>query len=653
MRLYFEKIAPLHYFYIKFHLMMGHGIYVFDFNCDLKKRKWIRTLINSEKIKRIFVKNLCREQGEAIDQTEIIFDKIKDRKLQNIISRLYGTEQTCTVFKRLLSKEIFKCIYIYNYFIKNGALLAGKTYFVQDNFNIYRKLINKYGTYDLRLAKKIRFYKWAIPILPILHIQEKAIYYFATLFFIGIKISLLAFGKLQSPQKIDPVRFKYMIPLDQYFLIKFDGFRAFDFLLNDKEITKENTLFFVTFNIGYDWLMEQRRKGYNIIEGKDIYGCRELPKANCVYLLRKSTVVTFCQIPLCWNNIAPFLRAFFICIKTFLNWQLILNHVSFNKYIYTNNESEYQLATNIILRNYGAKTYDYSSFMGGPYLRSMGEDSFYDFRHITRSYMNTDYFLAVNEEIVKYYKLHHQTIKNYCILGCIYSEMIKIVEAAISKEELLLQYFNKIKDFKKKKVVSFFDTTFIDSPDSPSTFDDCIGFYQDIMKILESRKDLLVIIKPSKNEEWFIEPRHQWSTRRGHDVIGLWDILKKNISVHWAGDSGDISTIMALSDLVVTHCMSSCTGEALGARKKAIWYEPFNKHKGVMYDKIPGLIIHGYKELEKWVDYYLYRVSNEQYDIYLETNIKGKVEAYCDGLALTRFRNLLADKELINGLSNK
>jgi len=98
---------------------------------------------------------------------------------------------------------------------------------------------------------------------------------------------------------------------------------------------------------------------------------------------------------------------------------------------------------------------------------------------------------------------------------------------------------------------------------------------------------------------------------------------------------------MAISDLVITHCMSSPTVEALGARKKAFWYESGDKHRGLAYDKIPQLVIHGYHDLKKRIEYLLYEINDDEYDEYLNKNIKSKIEYQLDGLALTRFRKLI------------
>ena len=66
-----------------------------------------------------------------------------------------------------------------------------------------------------------------------------------------------------------------------------------------------------------------------------------------------------------------------------------------------------------------------------------------------------------------------------------------------------------------------------------------------------------------------------------------------------------------------------------------------------MYDQIPGLCVHGFDELTARVDKLLYKTTDEEYNEYLDRHIRGKVESHLDGLALTRFRQLLAGKNKI------
>jgi polysaccharide biosynthesis PFTS motif protein len=196
-------------------------------------------------------------------------------------------------------------------------------------------------------------------------------------------------------------------------------------------------------------------------------------------------------------------------------------------------------------------------------------------------------------------------------------------------------------------VISYFDTTFADDDNVITSYDDAIASYRDMLKLLNEERALLLIVKPSKNEQLLVTSEVAWSSPdKGRVIIGLWDKLKAHPRVYWAGEAADNPVIMAISDLVITHCMSSPTGEALGARKKAIWYESGDKHRGLIYDQVPGLVVHGYNELKERVSELLYRFSDEEYNKFLEKYIRGKVESHLDGLALSRFRRLiLAEKE--------
>ena len=99
--------------------------------------------------------------------------------------------------------------------------------------------------------------------------------------------------------------------------------------------------------------------------------------------------------------------------------------------------------------------------------------------------------------------------------------------------------------------------------------------------------------------------------------------------------------IIAGSDVIITHCMSSPTAEALGAGKKAFWYESGHKHAGIDYDQVPGLVVHGYEALSRRVRELL-EMPDDGYERYLQESIRGKIDSYLDGKALTRFKDLLS-----------
>ena len=113
------------------------------------------------------------------------------------------------------------------------------------------------------------------------------------------------------------------------------------------------------------------------------------------------------------------------------------------------------------------------------------------------------------------------------------------------------------------------------------------------------------------------------------------------------------SEMTAMSDLVLSFPFTSTSLEAIAARKKAVWYDACDKYRGSYFDKVPGLVCHNYDELSSRVNWLLCATSSEEYDRYLDAEVKGKVESYLDGKAITRFRRYLLDEEFVNGAADE
>jgi len=187
-------------------------------------------------------------------------------------------------------------------------------------------------------------------------------------------------------------------------------------------------------------------------------------------------------------------------------------------------------------------------------------------------------------------------------------------------------------------VISIFDTSFVDCK-AVTTFDDCIAFYRDI-NLLAALTNHHYIVKPSKDKSYFVDPKQTWSSPKGEKIIILWDILQTLTNVQWLDSSHDTTSVIMASDMVITHCMSSPTGEALGLRKRAFWYESGDKHRGIIYDHIPGLIAHGFRELVHRL-FELEKTTDAEYSKYLSEHIMGHIDPYLDGRAIDRVQNLI------------
>jgi len=264
-------------------------------------------------------------------------------------------------------------------------------------------------------------------------------------------------------------------------------------------------------------------------------------------------------------------------------------------------------------------------------------------RHWLWSFLFYDFYIGWNSRIVEYYKLHHQKIKNYCNVGCFWSEIILDNNATLSINSYLKKRGTELKELKEGfKVVSFFDTSFFDGIASKYPLKDGIKFYKDVFRLLSEDPNLFIIVKEKKPETIYSNKAFFVYSQDNREYSEILKKLRAHVRCYVAGHNADPVSIIKVSDLTVTHAFSSSTIEALGARKKAIFYDPMNRFRGYYYDDIPNLTAHRYEELKYLTNKLLYEITDREYGEYLNREVLNKVENYLDGRGLTRFRSLLS-----------
>lgn len=653
---YFEHVTLLFYPVLFYYLYLRkYKIFCFDFTFGLKKYKWIRKLIEENKINTIYVNPINGAHGCAIEETEIIFNKFKSRILY-FVKRLYNSNEVASIFKKTIVNDLFQTIYIDSYLSEQKSKIGVdkvKIRLIPYRYKIYMNLIKNLGSYDFTFFEIDRTFSFLSYLLYIFEKIKFIIFSlgFLTVNFLGI-VPGIFIGKEPKQKK-----YQNIIAIDSIFQIKFPNRRSFDFLIDQQYVKREDSLFL--FRIpkavlkagtrNFSWNRDVVRNGYNYFLHDNVSKIREFRywKYNSRHLFSSTSVVLKSIFQLLTEPRAYF-EALLISIIVFTRWKILSQHVTFKNFIYTNAESSRQVALNILMRESGCITWSYAAFLGGGYIISKNKN-FYNQRHVLWAFLNSDVYLGVSSDAVQYNKLHRQNTKRYYAIGSIYSEMVLKEWETLDRKNFLSNYFPTYSN-NTTKIISFFDTSFVDNPEAPTTYEDCKNFYLDIAKLLNEKEDLLIIIKPSKNEEYYLASSQPWSSsEKGEKIIGLWKKLKSDKRVFWADDDGDNPLIMAASDLVVTHCISSTTAEALGAGKKAIWYETRKNdlHIDTIFDKIPGLMVHGYDELLQSISYWLESVTDEEYRMYLKRYINGTVLATIDGTALTRMRKLIAGVEKI------
>jgi len=652
---FFEDITFWHYPFIRLYLLLGYKIFAFDFKCNLKRRGFLRKLIDEGCVQCIYIDADTKIHSEAIDITEIIFDHLKDNKLVKESQRLYQNDEVAINFKKALVWEVFKCIHI-NYYLSNMQNLRSTDeglFFIPVNYSLSKKLISQYSDFCLK-----PFNRFGVPLrclftTPIINLCERLKFYIGSIGYIAFKSLFLICGKLNR-EKIVSEHYDYAVAIDLFDMQgTFSSDRSANFLLDGQDFSKKNTVFVVNCPLQKEWADFYKKNEYNFIESRKINRPFELAKFNYDGNFVKQLIKAVLGLLGEWRAPLPLLQAFFFNLRIFFDWNVISQRIRFNHYLYSNQESAQQSSRNILIRNNGGQSWSYSFCLGGGYLYANCRKNLKEFRNVYWSFLDFDHYVGMNDIVGEYYKLHKHRVKNYFSIGSIYSEMIKQNMQENSKEDFIKKCFGE--SFSEgNKLISFFDTTFIDADNCVSTYEDCIEFYQDILKLINMMDSIFVIIKPSKNIEWFIPPQALGaSCSRGKRIEQLWRSLQSHEKVFWAFDTSRTeegrldftynNSIIAFSDLVITHTMSSPTGEALGARKKAIWYKSKKPSYKVLYDDIPGLIVYGYEALEKRIKTLLYDTTDEDYDAYLGKYIKGSVETLLDGQAITKFRKLLKD----------
>lgn len=334
-------------------------------------------------------------------------------------------------------------------------------------------------------------------------------------------------------------------------------------------------------------------------------------------------------------------------LRTLIKESRFLEQVGFHHYIYANQYGLVPRWRNILLRRAGAESWWFAYSTGGGFLYwedgILRGDNDYGGRHHYWAYQNPDHLVSPCAPLIAYHREHRQGIRFYHDVGNIWSELLLREEGRQDRGEIRRAWFGD--QASDRKIVAWFDTTFVEAPNSPSTFTEAAQWYRDILRLAEEREDLLMVVKPSKNESYYVSDRadHQWSLpRKGREVLEAWEALKAHPRVRFFSSAEDPNRVILGPDLTVTFCFSAVSAEALGARKKGIWYEPGRRWERTFWGKDPMLTAHGYEELGRLVRTLLDEMDDAAYGRFLESNARGPVDSFLDGKGLSRFQELLS-----------
>jgi len=564
----FEKISTVDLPFVLWqHYVRRRQIVAFNFDYDYHSMRFVRYLIDRKVINILLNLQSTPSHKEAIDKTDMIFGYQIN---QGSLAVEYGDTDVGCVFKKNILRSVFVHIEISRYLngLEQPYRFVAASKFISGGNHLG---VKTKGNYFGKLKKLLEDIKWQ---------------YLGTCFYL-FKIMM---ARTKTVDFCAPKAYDHAISLASLSQIKFEGARSFDFLLDGNNLNKENTLFLIEAPIPDSWINEKTKLGYSF--QRPYEDLRQLSKCE-----RKGLIQDLLRLLKTALKDFNHSRSYLTLLKTKLEWQGTFKKYRFRSYIYTNNESPGQLAKNGYLRSKGVTSYNYSSFAGGSFLYSPTKN-FKNHCHVLWAFQNPDYLFVVNEDVILYFKEHKMQVKRFHVVGSIYSTLIhdcSLKYDRITELQKMFPSFNPQTD----KVAMFLDTTFISVDWWFTSFKDGIDFYEDINWVLKRFPNLYVILKPKKNDNFYVSSASEWSDPvDGPKLVKAIASFKDHPRVLVGDHRSDIPYLSALSDVVFTHCLSSTTFEALGASVDASWYESNPKHQNTLYQKVPDLIIQGRKALE-------------------------------------------------------
>jgi len=637
----FETIGRGHRPLVERAVRRGDRVFVFDFTYRLLAMPWLRELISADRVVRIYVPPCTREEGLAFDATEAVYRAFARHRIVRALVRVYGASEVEPIVKKALLDRVFEYLFVRGWL---DAHLAGdgrgrRVTLVAPGFLGWERRLAGWSRHEaahpgFRVARWTS--RWAGATTRAEHLARTAK--------VGALAGLvLAASTRRGRAPAEPAEVEHVYAIDQPFQAKFRGARRFDFLLDGEALHAKNTAFVVHPSAEGPWMDEALREGVTVLSRRRLVSTRALlrtpPRLSDTRGVGRvlRAVATHPRAPAWLADCA------LMAVQMHLVVARLGEEIRFANYVYTNQDGLDQRWQNVMLRRLGARTWNYVLSIGAGHLNAGGGDlhGMRDpgGRHRLHAFQNPDHFVMPCRDLVSYHRAHHQHVEAYHSVGNIHSELLGSIPGSESRA-LRREWFGAAGA--TGKVVAWFDTSFVEEALSPARFDEAVAWYDDIARLADARPDLLMVLKPSKADWYFTDPAFQWSHPRGKAVVERWARLRSHPRVHFAWHEADPASVVAASDLTVTFCYSSPTAEALGARRRALWYEPFARWRGTLYDRDPRLVAHGYDELVRAVRWALDEASADDYDRFLDGTVRGLVEDFLDGRGLTRFRTLLA-----------
>ena len=409
--------------------------------------------------------------------------------------------------------------------------------------------------------------------------------------------------------------------------------RGVDFLFDGNRIHSDNTLFIPLVHLTDDLNQQLIDKGLNLSEGP------AAPSFDDARRLSFQQVRMILGIPFhpSWLG-----RTATHLVNDFWFWTGFCERYNVANLVSSVDFGFNHIGRNIILNRNGTHTWYYLDSLntGEASLASRNGEPY---KMPFWSFLHYDSCVTWNDRHAAYFGAHKQQISEYISVGCLWSEHVRLVRSGKIKSQFK-EMLSKAGYMPHHKLVAVFDHSY--GAISITNYKDGAAFLLDLEQLVNDDPEIFLVLKEKKPRR-FLKHDFWFSMNPDGDAVEkILERLESHPRIYLPGYDVSPSELIALADLTISLPFTSTTLEALGVGSKSIFYDPSAKFLDAFNSQIPGLVAHGYAQLQTQVETLLYNTSEEYYQEYLENQIRPILDPYLDGMALTRFRDLLCGEPI-------
>jgi polysaccharide biosynthesis PFTS motif protein len=629
---FFEELSEAYDSIVNTYLKKGISVYYFKINDRYRKKNKIRKSLKSKKIVDIsqiyFEYSLYKKAiSYSLKNLDLIFEKFfLSTPSIEYLSKLLVFPKIMALYKKEL---LLFLVNIYEIELKINEILKNNTqqeiYFIPkkgfdihiDNSSLINSNVQIINYTNFRIKIKEVFTRIFIDNLKSPKKGIIPLFYPVYLFF-------RKFKGISNNIKLQEFKVGITIPSSSRTIFS-TNYLIETIIINPSELPKEQVLF-IDEN-GRKNIAGYEKRGFNYTRLRDD---REFISFDLFWnkILKCFFPVWFKIVILSLSKEPNFIDTKRRILQDYLLWNIFSESYKISNYVKVllpDTSSKIH-----ILSQYGAKTWLIYPDNGiADYHLDHEESLENDAIHSLCYYDN---LIIYGDIVERWFKKHRNKFQKYVKTGVLYSQVVQEIQDGKLKSVLPRILKNKKMP---NKIIGVFDTSYGDS--TPLRKKDAIQFGNDMLKLLNEFQNLGIVFKAKKEFEL------------NTFLISVYNKLKHHERcIFFArGDKEGISApeVIAVSDLVISAIYTSPTAEALAARKKAIYYDASGKSIGdkYYYNRYPKFVAHNFKELKKLVNYWLYGVTDEEFNNFLNTYVKDEIDPYLDGKALSRLRNMLME----------